>query len=50
MTLTPGLTLVGLVLILVSIPFALSLGPLVLGIVVLFFGARRAHRGLAAAS
>ena len=46
MTLTPGLTLLGLILVLLSIPFALSVGPLVLGIVVLAAGVRRAHEGL----
>ena len=48
MTLTPGLTLLGLVLILLSIPLAFSLGPLVLGIVALAFAVRRANRDLAA--
>ena len=43
----PGLTLVGLLLVLLSIPLALSLGPLVIGIVVLAFGVRRANDGLA---
>jgi hypothetical protein len=46
MTLTPGLTLLGLVLVLLSIPLALSVGPLVLGVVVLAVGVRRAHEGL----
>jgi hypothetical protein len=50
MTLTPGLTLLGLMLVLLSIPLAFSLGPLLLGIVALAFGVRRAHRGLSDAS
>jgi hypothetical protein len=49
MTLTPGLTLLGLMLVLLSIPFAFSLGPLLIGVVALAFGIRRAHRGLAEA-
>ena len=48
MTLTPGLTLLGLVLIVLSIPLALSLGPLAIGIIALGFGVRRAHEGLSA--
>lgn len=50
MTLTPGLTLLGILLVLLSIPLAFSLGPLVIGIVALAFGLRRAHRGLATAA
>ena len=46
MTATPGLTLLGLLLVLVSIPLALSVGPLVIGAIVLVVAARRAHRGL----
>jgi hypothetical protein len=48
MTITPGLTLFGLGLVLLSIPFAFSLGPLVIGILALVFGARRLHNGLSA--
>jgi hypothetical protein len=48
MTLTPGLTLLGVLLVLVSIPLAFSIGPLVIGLIVLAFGLRRAHEGLAA--
>ncbi len=47
MTLTPGLTLLGTLLVLLSIPFAFSLGPLVIGIIVLAFGVRRVNVGLA---
>jgi hypothetical protein len=47
MTLTPGLTLLGLLLVLVAIPFAFSLGPLVIGLILLAFGVRRANEGLA---
>jgi hypothetical protein len=47
MTLTPGLTLLGLILVLLAIPLAFSLGPLVIGVIVLAFAIRRAHEGLA---
>ena len=47
MTLTPGLTLLGLVLVLVSIPLAFSFAPFVIGVILLVYGARRAHLGLA---
>jgi hypothetical protein len=47
MSMTPALVLIGLVLVLVSIPIAISLGPLVLGAVLLALGLRRAHVGLA---
>jgi hypothetical protein len=50
MTLTPGLTLLGLLLVLVAIPFAFSLAPLVIGLILLAFGVRRANEGLAAAA
>jgi hypothetical protein len=46
-TLTPGLTLLGLVLVLVSIPLAFSFAPFVIGVILLVYGARRAHLGLA---
>jgi hypothetical protein len=39
---TPALVLVGLVLVLVSIPLAFSLGPIVLGGFLLVLGYRRA--------
>jgi hypothetical protein len=48
MTLTPGLTLLGLLLVLLSIPLAFSFGPFVIGVIVLVYTARRAHVGLAA--
>lgn len=48
MTLTPGLTLLGFLLIVLSIPLAFSIGPLVIGIVALVYGLRRVHRGLSA--
>ena len=47
MTLTPALALLGIVLVLVSIPFAFSLGPLVIGALVLIWAARRGSRELA---
>ena len=50
MTLTPGLTLLGLMLVLLSIPLAFSLGPLLLGVIALAFGIRRTHRGLSDAT
>ena len=46
-TLTPGLTLLGLVLVLASIPLAFSLGPLVIGAIILVYAVRRAHLELA---
>jgi hypothetical protein len=48
MTLTPGLTLLGLVLVLLAIPLAFSFGPFVIGVIVLAYAARRAHVGLVA--
>ena len=50
MTLTPGLTLLGLVLVLASIPLAFSLGPLVIGVLVLIWAARRGSRELSIAT
>ena len=47
MTLTPGLTLLGLVLVLVAIPLAFSMAPFVIGAIILVYAARRAHLGLA---
>ena len=49
MTLTPGLTLLGLLLVLLSIPLAFSFGPFIIGAIVLVYAARRAHVGLASA-
>jgi hypothetical protein len=48
MSLTPALTLLGLLLVLLAIPLALSLGPLLIGVIVLAYAARRAHVGLSA--
>ena len=48
MTLTPGLTVVGLLLVLLAIPLAFSFAPFVIGVVLLVYAARRAHVGLAA--
>jgi hypothetical protein len=47
MTLTPALALLGIVLVLVAIPFAFSLAPLVVGAIVLVWAARRGHHELA---
>ena len=47
MTLTPGLTLLGLLLVLLAIPLAFSFAPFVIGVIVLAHAARRAHVGLA---
>jgi hypothetical protein len=47
MSRTPALTLLGVLLILVSIPLAFSFAPLVIGVIVLFVAARRGHRELA---
>ena len=47
MKLTPGLALLGVLLILVSIPLAFSFAPLVIGIIVLVVAARRGHHELA---
>jgi len=46
MTLTPALALLGIVLVLVAIPFAFSLAPLIVGAVVLVWAARRGNREL----
>jgi hypothetical protein len=48
MSATPALTLLGLLLVLLAIPLAFSLAPLVIGAIVLAYAARRAHVGLAA--
>ena len=50
MTLTPALALLGIVLVLVAIPFAFSLGPLVIGALVLIWAARRGNRELSLAT
>ena len=42
-----ALTLVGLLLVLLAIPFALMLAPFILGAIVLAYGLRVAHIGLA---
>jgi hypothetical protein len=47
MSLTPGLTLLGLLLVLLAIPLAFSFGPFVIGVIVLAYAVRRAHVGLA---
>ena len=48
MSSTPALVLVGLVLVLLSIPLAFSLGPIVLGGFLLVLGYRRATAALEA--
>jgi hypothetical protein len=50
MTLTPALALLGILLVLVAIPFAFSLGPLVIGVLVLIWAARRGNRELSIAT
>jgi len=50
MTLTPALALLGIVLVLVAIPFAFSLAPLIVGAIVLIWAARRGHRELSIAT
>ena len=47
MSRTPALVLLGLLLVLLAIPLAFSLGPFVIGVIVLIVAGRRAHRGLA---
>jgi len=47
MTLTPALALLGIFLVLLAIPFAFSIGPLVIGVLVLIYAGRRGHRALA---
>jgi hypothetical protein len=44
---TPALVFVGLIIVLLSIPLALSLGPLVIGVFLLVLGYRRATDALA---
>jgi hypothetical protein len=48
MTLTPGLALLGIVLVLIAIPFAFSLAPFVIGVIILIVAGRRGQRELAA--
>jgi hypothetical protein len=48
MTLTPGLALLGLLLVLIAIPLAFSFAPFVVGVIVLIVSARRGHLELAA--
>ena len=43
---TPALALLGLLLVLLAIPLALSIGPLVIGAILLFWAARKAHLSL----
>jgi len=50
MTLTPGLTLLGILLILIAIPPAYSLAPLIIGLILLVFAVRRANDGFAQAA
>jgi hypothetical protein len=47
MSRTPALVLLGLLLVLLAIPLAFSLAPLVIGVIVLIVAGRRAHRDLA---
>lgn len=47
MSRTAAGALLGLVLVLLAIPLALSFGPLVIGIILLVWAARRAHLSLA---
>jgi hypothetical protein len=44
MTLTPALALLGIVLVLVAIPFAFSLAPLIVGAIVLIWATRALDR------
>ena len=50
MSAAPALTLLGVLLVLLAIPFALMLGPLIIGAIVLAYGLRIAHVGLASAA
>ena len=47
MSRTPAFALVGLVLVVLAIPLALSIWPLAIGIVLLGWAGRRAHLSLA---
>src|SRR3954470_3915359 len=44
---TPALALLGLLLVLLAIPLALSFGPLIIGAILLVWAARKAHLSLA---
>jgi hypothetical protein len=44
---TPALALLGLLLVLLAIPLALSIGPLIIGAILLIWAARKAHLALA---
>jgi hypothetical protein len=44
---TPAFALLGLALILLAIPLAFSLGPFVIGIIMIVWAGRRAHLSLA---
>jgi hypothetical protein len=44
---TPAVFLLGLLLVLVAMPLALSIWPLAIGIILLVWAARRAHLSLA---
>ena len=50
MSAAPVVTLIGLLLVLLAIPFALMLAPLILGAIVLAYGLRVVHVGLAPAA
>jgi hypothetical protein len=43
---TPALALLGLLLVLLAIPLALSVGPLVIGAILLIWAGRKAHLAL----
>jgi hypothetical protein len=43
---TPALALLGLLLVLLAIPLALSVGPLLIGAILLIWAARKAHLAL----
>ena len=45
---TPALTVIGILLVILAIPLAFSLAPLVIGAVLVVFGYRRANDALAA--
>ena len=45
---TPALALLGLLLVLLAIPLALSIGPLVIGAILLIWAGRKAHLALGA--
>jgi apolipoprotein N-acyltransferase len=45
---TPALALLGLLLVLLAIPLALSFGPLIIGAILLAWAARKAHLAVGA--